>query len=105
MTENLSPCLIFPQSNSDAANSVAGLHVSVLNGLSELILQAQHLRDQFQQSVHISAHRHTNACVRRWGWGWELDSTQRSSGEKNLHAQHLKIISIRAINRDGGLKR
>lgn len=45
---NPSPCLIFPQCNSDAADSVAGLHVSILNGLSELILQAQHLRDQFQ---------------------------------------------------------
>lgn len=47
-SEKLSPCLIFSQCNSDAADSVAGLHVSILNGLSELILQAQHLRDQFQ---------------------------------------------------------
>lgn len=48
MSEKLSPCLIFSQCNSDAADSVAGLHVSILNSLSELILQAQHLRDQFQ---------------------------------------------------------
>lgn len=47
-SDNLSPCLIFSQCNSDAADSVAGLHVSILNGLSELVLQAQHLRDQFQ---------------------------------------------------------
>lgn len=47
-SEKLLPCLIFSQCNSDAADSVAGLHVSILNGLSELVLQAQHLRDQFQ---------------------------------------------------------
>lgn len=47
-SEKLLPCLIFSQCNSDAADSVAGLHVSILNSLSELILQAQHLRNQFQ---------------------------------------------------------
>lgn len=48
MSDKVPPCLIFSQCDSDAADSVAGLHVSVLNGLSQLILQAQHLRDQFQ---------------------------------------------------------
>lgn len=48
MSAKLSPCLIFSQCNSDAADTVAGLHVSILNSFSELILQSQHLRDQFQ---------------------------------------------------------
>ncbi len=53
--------MVFSQSNGDTADTMAGLHVSILNSLSELLLKGQHLRNQFQQSVHISTtHGHTN---------------------------------------------
>lgn len=53
------PGVVFSQCDGDPADTVAGFHVSILNSLSELLLECQHLRDQFQQSVHISAtHKH-----------------------------------------------
>lgn len=51
--------MVLSQGDGDAADSVAGLHVSILDGLSELILEGQNLRDQLQQSVDVPAASHT----------------------------------------------
>lgn len=59
MTNTYTPGVVFSQRDGDPADSMAGFHVSILNSLSELLLECQHLRDQFQQSVHIStSHKH-----------------------------------------------
>lgn len=47
--------MVLSQGDGDAADSVASLHVSILDGLSELILEGQNLRDQLQQSVDVPA--------------------------------------------------
>lgn len=61
ITNTNTPGVVLSQCDSDTADTMAGLHVSILNSLSELLLEGQHLRNQFQQSVHISIpHGHIN---------------------------------------------
>lgn len=60
-TQTYTPGVVLSECDSDPADTVAGLHVSILHRFPELLLQGQHWRHQLQQSVHISTSPgHTN---------------------------------------------